>query len=103
EAPAEPAGEPGHPRALRPALRRHDQRLQALPPPRDRGPRSAALAPLKPDGRAAAEGDRARLSLRRPAQRLARPARRTVEAAPEGDGLALSLHRPLLPDRALAL
>ena len=49
--------------ALPPRLQRHHQRVQGLPARGDREPAAAALAPLQPDRRAAAEGDHARLLL----------------------------------------
>ena len=49
-----------HPRALPPRLQRHDERVQGLPARGDRERPAAALQPLQPHGRAAAEGGRAR-------------------------------------------
>ena len=69
-----------HPGALPPRLQRHDERVQGLPARGDRDRPAAALEPLQPHGRAAAEGDRARPQLRGRARsrgRTARPGRRS--------------------------
>ena len=67
-------------RALPPRLQRHDQRLQGLPARGDRERPAAALPPLQPHGRAAAEGGRPRLQLRDRADLLDQPQGRRLEA-----------------------
>ena len=84
-----------HPRALPPRLQRHDERVQGLPPRGDREPPAAALAPLQPDGRAAAEGDHARLLLRDRPDLLDQPRGRHLEAPAQRDGQPLPVHRAL--------
>ena len=66
--------------ALPARLQRHDERVQGLPPRGHREPPAAALAPLQPDGRAAAEGDHARLLLRDRPDLVDQPRGRHVEA-----------------------
>ena len=65
-----------HPDALPARLQRHDERLQGLPARGDRDGPAAALEPLQPHRRAAAEGDRARPQLRRRPDLAGRTARR---------------------------
>ena len=74
-------GKRGHPGPLPARLQRHDERVQGLPPRRDRPAPAAALEPLQPDRRAAAQGDRARLHLRGRSGQLDEPATRRLEAA----------------------
>ena len=59
--------------ALPPRLQRHDERLQGLPARGDRERPAAALEPLQPHRRAAAEGDRPRPQLRDRADLLDEP------------------------------
>ena len=66
--------------ALPARLQRHDERVQGLPARGDRERPAAALAALQPDGRAAAEGDRARPLLRDRADLLDEPRGGRVEA-----------------------
>ena len=84
-----------HPHPLPPRLQRHDERVQGLSPRGDRERAPAALAPLQPDGRAAAEGDHARLLLRDRPDLLDQPRGRQVEAAAQRDGQPLPVHRAL--------
>ena len=69
----QPARQPRHPAALRPRLQRHDERVQGLPARGHRERPAAALAPLQPHRRDAAEGDRARPLLRDRPDPLAQP------------------------------
>ena len=85
---------------LPPPLQRHHQRLQGLPPRGDRERQTAALPPLQPDRRAAAEGRRPRLQLRRRPDLLDQPHDGRLEAAPQRDGQPLPVHRPLRLPRA---
>ena len=96
----QPRRQLGHPGPVPPPLQRHDERLQGLPARGDRGRPAAALEPLQPDRRAAAEGDRARLQLRGLPDLVARALGRGVEARPARDGQPLPVHRPLRLPRA---
>ena len=58
------------------------------------------VKPLQSDRRDAAEGDRARLQLRRRADQLDEPSPRRVEAEAPGDGQPLPVHRPVRLARA---
>ena len=73
EAGDQPARELVRPGPLPPRLQRHDERLQGLPPRGDRDRPAAALAPLQPHRRAAAEGDRPRPQLQGDPDHLAQP------------------------------
>ena len=73
---AQPGRQRRHPRALPPRLQRHDERVQGLPARGDRERPAAALEPLQPDRRAAAEGGRARPLLRDRADLVDEPRRR---------------------------
>ena len=64
EARPQPDRQRGHPDPVPPRLQRHDQRFQGLPARGDRPAPAAALQPLQPDRRDAAEGGRPRLQLR---------------------------------------
>ena len=84
-----------HPDALPARLQRHDERVQGLPPRGHREPAAAALAPLQPDRRAAAEGDHARLLLRDRPDLVDQPRGRHLEAPAQRDGQPLPVHRAL--------
>ena len=93
EAPDEPRGQPRHPPAVPRAVQRLHQRLQVLPARGDRRVPSAALEPLQPDHRAAAEGGRARLLVDGGARRTgtgARPASRSSSSRRWGAGTCTS-------------
>ena len=81
-------------RPLRAALQRRHERLQGLSRQRDRGLPAVPVAALQPDRRAAAQGDRARLQLRDPADQLAPAPARRLQPEAAGDGQPLSVHRP---------
>ena len=77
-----------HPGALPARLQRHDERVQGVPARGHRDDPAAALQPLQPDGRDAAEGDHPRPLVRGRADLVAQPPARRVQAGAAGDGLA---------------
>ena len=96
----QPDRQPRHPAAVPPRLQRHDERVQGLPARGHRAHPAAALAPLQPDRRAAAEGDHARLQLRDRADVVDEPRGRRVQAGAGRDGQPLPVHRALRLPRA---
>ncbi len=96
----EPGREHLHPARVPARLQRHHQRLQGLPARGHRDGAAAALEPLQPHRRAAAQGDRARAQLRRDPDLLDEPRRGRLEAQAAGDGQPLPVHRALRVPRA---
>ena len=96
----QPDRQPGHPAALPPRLQRHDERVQGLPARGHRERPAAALAPLQPHRRAAAEGGHARLQLRDRPDLVDQPRGGRVQARAQRDGQPLPVHRALRLPRA---